>query len=85
MDLPELKPCPFCGATGGMLKFRKRTHQHDKDFYSLYIRCFRCNAHGPMIHCKKDATGPQEWQALADAWNHRAAEAENDTRNCSDT
>lgn len=91
MDLPKLKPCPFCGASGGALKFRKRTSDHkSRDYYSLYIRCYHCNAHGPMIHCRQDASGVEEWQKLADAWNHRAEDCaqqqpENDGGSCSDT
>jgi hypothetical protein len=72
MDLPQSKPCPFCGQhialevqEGSTFRWRKRV-------------CKACGAEGPEVRCQTLGEGtPAEWRVAAIAraieeWNVRA-------------
>jgi len=46
IHIPEIKPCPFCGAEGDFIN-------HDSSVF--WVQCMNCGAHGRQCRTKRGA------------------------------
>lgn len=69
-NMPDLKPCPFCGgkAEEAFIKRKKlfASMQFPYNTHYVYIRCKTCGATGKLCWTVENAI---------EAWNRRAGEA----------
>jgi Lar family restriction alleviation protein len=64
-----MKPCPFCGGVGDMVKTIRAGYDlwlSDPDAYAYHVRCRSCAAEGPWAKVKAGAIR---------LWNTREAQA----------
>jgi hypothetical protein len=69
---PELKPCPFCGATHDAADMESRVWVSSDDVGRAAVRCGVCEVIGPPSDRGPDRDfGPGDDAKAAEAWNRR--------------
>ncbi len=70
-EVPELKPCPFCGGDAKIKNVVRKVYEAYRLFY--FVECSSClGTSGFHLECYPDSKNHKAKKEAAQAWNRRA-------------